>query len=190
MTALTNFLQINSGWHRQFRRRKDQLFAPMVWWCHRHHISANTLSWIGLLIGLAGVPVLWFNYWWFVIIELVSAWFDVLDGASARLNHTVSEYGKQLDYTIDMTLCFVLTGAAIIWLNMPWLVVIFDVYGVVLLLNWLAGSPLYIAPGRMTFVLFSVLGVPWLGILIGIPYAIIMLGLLAKHTVAPDPPTL
>ena len=66
-----------------------------------HQISANSITFIGFVIGLLAVPLLWLKlYNVALVLILVNRFFDGLDGAVARRNG-VTNLGGYLDITCD-----------------------------------------------------------------------------------------
>ena len=64
-------------------------------------ISANSITFIGFVIGLLAVPLLWLKlYPAALVLILVNRFFDGLDGAVARRNG-VTNLGGYLDITCD-----------------------------------------------------------------------------------------
>lgn len=174
-SGLLTFLEMRTGSHTRFRQRKDQLLKPLLLLLQRLGIQADHITIAGFIIGLLGIPVLWYSYGWFVAIELLSAACDGLDGPLARLSGKPSPAGAQLDFSADMTIGVTMCAALIVWTQQPMLVLCLNSYGMLLGLNWLMGSPLKVAPGRMLMVLASLLMLPILGIILAGLYSIYML---------------
>lgn len=71
-------------------------------------ISANFTSWLSLFVFLIGLYfyVFYNEYIWARVIAVVffmaGTFFDVLDGAVARLSATTSKFGSALDTVIDL----------------------------------------------------------------------------------------
>ena len=64
-------------------------------------ISANTITFAGLVLGVMVVPLLWFElYTTAMAVILVNRFFDGLDGAVAR-KYGPTNLGGYLDITCD-----------------------------------------------------------------------------------------
>lgn len=173
MTFLES-VQVNSQMHRSLRTQKDNLFAPVAKLCQRLGISANTVTAIGFGIGVLSIPLLFINYWWFVILFLVSTLADGVDGALARLQKTTSHRGAQLDYAVDLTLTLLISCGLIIWLQQPLWVLGLNMFGVLLLSNAVARYPLQIAPLRVTLLTCCLFGLPQIGLALLSAYSVVM----------------
>lgn len=75
---------------------------PVARGCIALGISANTLTWISLLLGaLAGVALAEGRFGLAAVLALASNLCDALDGLVARSTHTASDSGEVLDATVD-----------------------------------------------------------------------------------------
>jgi len=173
MTFLES-IQVNSHMHRWLRAQKDNLFVPIAKLCQRVGLSANAVTAIGFGIGVISVPVLFNSYWWFVMLFLVSTLADGVDGALARLQHTSSHRGAQLDYAVDLTLTIIISCGLIMWLQQPLWVLGLNMFGVLLLTNALARYPLRIAPLRVTLLVCCLFGLPQVGLALLTTYSVVM----------------
>lgn len=174
-SGLLTFLEMRTGSHTRFRQWKDQQLKPLVLTLQRLGIRADYISVFGFVLGLLGIPLLWYNYWWFAVIELISAACDGIDGSLARLSNNKSTAGSGLDFVVDITIGVAMCAALIIWTQQPILVLCLNSYGILVALNWLVGSPLKVAPGRMLMVIAVILMQPVLGIIVAGLYTIYML---------------
>lgn len=67
----------------------------------RLRVSANTITWLGFVIGIAVIPALAAQYYGLaLLLILVRSLADGLDGAVARATHT-TDYGGYLDIVLD-----------------------------------------------------------------------------------------
>lgn len=179
-------IQVNSPMHHGLRRRKDQLFAPLAKLCVQLHIQPNLVTMIGFGLGIASVPVLFLNYWWFVVLFGLSTIADGIDGSLARLLKVTSQRGAQLDYAVDLVLTIVISCGLIIWLQQPLWVLSLNMFGIVLLANAAARYPLQIAPGRVAVLICCLFGLPQATFVLMAIYSVIMFGyLLTKLQTAP-----
>lgn len=82
---------------------------PLTWLIANYtRLSANSLTRIGGLAGLAGSALLWFGYpGWAALAFTLFLLLDCSDGAIARLKGEVSEQGASLDLFWDRTILFV-----------------------------------------------------------------------------------
>lgn len=75
---------------------------PFVRLLARAKINPNLLTVLGLgFNGVTGWVLATEHLWVGGILVLFSAWFDMLDGALARLLHRTSRFGALLDSTVD-----------------------------------------------------------------------------------------
>jgi phosphatidylglycerophosphate synthase len=76
--------------------------SPIVPILSKAGFTPNSLTWIGLAINLAAAVVVGFNYLLIGgILVLVSALFDLFDGALARYTQKTTNFGALLDSTFD-----------------------------------------------------------------------------------------
>lgn len=183
MVRLLELLQVNSAMHHWLRQRKDAMFLPVAKVCARLGISATSVTILGWVIGLASIALLFVDYWYFAVGILLSTLADGVDGVLARYSNTVTQSGAQLDYTADLSLTLLTYSALTYWLQEPLWVIGLNLFGMVLLFNWLAHSPVRIAPGRMCLVPCIIVGLPQVGLFIVSGYAVLMYGLLLLRMV-------
>lgn len=162
--------------HQALRLYKDKLFLPLAKLCLTLHLSASQVSIIGAVIGLIGLPGLYFNYWWFVGFSIASFLCDGIDGTLARYTKQSTLAGAKLDYTIDVVLGVLQMGAIILWLQQPLWVISFNFYLGLQAVNWLFGSPLTLSTNRLVLLVSVVIGLPHLGLGVTTAYSIIMAG--------------
>ena len=187
MQRLLELLQVNSAMHQWLRTHKDAVFLPVAKFCARLGVSASAVTCIGWLIGIASIGLLFVNYWYFAVGILVSTLADGVDGALARSSNTVTKSGAQLDYAVDLSLTLLTYSALTYWLQEPLWVFGLNLFGMVLLFNWLAHSPIRIAPGRMGVVSGIIVGLPQVGLFLVSGYAVLMYGLLLIRMIGPHP---
>ncbi len=178
MKSLLTLIQRDSSVHQNIRKYKDRLFTPAAKMCVRLGVNPYGVSIIGLLIGLVSLGLLFVNYWYFVIGIVISTIIDGIDGNVARITNQITPQGKKLDFAVDLTLSLLTYSVLVIWLEEPLWIIGLNLFGLVLLLNKLAGSPLRIFPGRLWIVLFVVVGLPRWGLVVITLYAVSMYALL------------
>jgi len=84
------------------RRWIDPPLDRAAQWCAQRGARANTVTLLGLAIGLCAVPLLAFDqYGWALIVILLNRVIDGLDGALARRN-ALNPFGGYLDIVCDM----------------------------------------------------------------------------------------
>jgi phosphatidylglycerophosphate synthase len=95
---------------RHALRYAQRLLATSAQFCHRHHISADTISWVGFVIGLAVPLLLWKQLFMAAALGIIANRIcDGLDGMVARL-HGTSDAGAFLDIVLD----FLFYGAVVL----------------------------------------------------------------------------
>jgi CDP-diacylglycerol--glycerol-3-phosphate 3-phosphatidyltransferase len=87
----------------QFGRR---LFAKpvagLVHWLQGTGVTPNALTYIGFLLTVVTAFLLaWGSFRIGALVLLIAAWFDMLDGALARITGQSSTFGAFLDSTLD-----------------------------------------------------------------------------------------
>lgn len=69
---------------------------------YKKHLSANTVTYLALIIGITSAVALYYNK---IFLSLLLLWtsggLDVIDGELARLSRTTSEQGMLLDIFFD-----------------------------------------------------------------------------------------
>lgn len=167
-------LEINSALHERLRTFKDQIFKPVVRVLIQLHIPPNTVTILGLIIGLLSIPVLFINYWAFAGLLLVSTLADGIDGTLARTTKQVTDFGKKLDYTTDFILMTSVFIAVALWLQQPLWYIGLMVYGIIFLINKALRRPIQLAPGRMYIAIPIFFGWPVIGLSSVTLYSLIM----------------
>ena len=80
----------------------NKVTQPIARLLARTPLTPNAITWIGLGITvIAGVLVLTEHFLAAGIVVLAAGFFDMLDGALARLTERVSRFGAILDSTLD-----------------------------------------------------------------------------------------
>jgi CDP-diacylglycerol--glycerol-3-phosphate 3-phosphatidyltransferase len=80
----------------------DCVTQPVVKLLARTPLTPNTLTWLGLCVTAgAAVLVVTDNLFAAGFVVLVAGFFDMLDGALARITNRVSRFGGVLDSTLD-----------------------------------------------------------------------------------------
>jgi phosphatidylglycerophosphate synthase len=94
---------------RHALRYAQRLLAKSAQFCHRHHISADTISWVGFAIGLVVPLLIWKQLFMAAALGIIANRIcDGLDGMVARL-HGTSDAGAFLDIVLD----FLFYGAVV-----------------------------------------------------------------------------
>jgi len=69
-------------------------------------VSANAVTFMSLLVGVAGSALFYSHNWWVnligILLVIFAAVLDCCDGQIARLTHTSSQFGRVLDGTVDI----------------------------------------------------------------------------------------
>ena len=84
----------------KFREKRSKQLAPLARFLLKVHLTANRLTLISLLCGIASAYFLFDNYLLFLIFGLLHLLGDGLDGVVARVQG-VSKYGPYLDFWSD-----------------------------------------------------------------------------------------
>lgn len=182
MSALLDNFQANSKMHVASRAYKDGLFLPFAKAFHWFHVSPALVSVLGFALGILSIWLLFYNYWYFVIVITISTFLDGVDGALARYTKQVSDFGKQLDYYIDLSLMTLMYIAISIWVNdVRWLAGL-SVFFMVLALSKILKTNVTIFPGRMWLFVPVLVGLPIIGLMSVILYSVIALFVVLKTT--------
>jgi phosphatidylglycerophosphate synthase len=105
-----NFLLPSPMLDRHALLYAQRLLAKSAQFCHRHHINANTISWVGFAIGLAVPLLIWKKLFMAAALGIIANRIcDGLDGMVARLQGT-SDAGAFLDIVLD----FLFYGAVVL----------------------------------------------------------------------------
>src|SRR3989338_3680841 len=99
---------------RRFQRKRDTLLSPFADVLIHLHLSANSITIISLLSGLAAVYFLFHNYLLLVIFGFLHLLTDSLDGVVARRTKT-SALGTYLDHICNDGLLVILLMFKIGW---------------------------------------------------------------------------
>ncbi len=174
MLAWLKQLQVNSRAHHLVRAKKDALFLPIAKGLHKLGVTPDMVTWAGAALGLLSLPLLWVGYGWFVLAVAVSLLFDGIDGSLARYTKTENQTGEQLDHIVDTALMFLMVSALALWLQQPLWIVGINWHVALLLLNWLLGSPINIAPGRAAFLILLLFNNPPLMLVVYFGYAAVL----------------
>jgi CDP-diacylglycerol---glycerol-3-phosphate 3-phosphatidyltransferase len=86
-----------------FRSRMALLFtAPVVRLIARGKISPNAVTWSGFIVTCGAAALIMLGYPIIGgVVMLAAGYFDILDGALARLTGKVTPFGAVLDSTLD-----------------------------------------------------------------------------------------
>ena len=86
----------------RFRRGVDSITAPVGRQLVRAGVSADVLTFSGLVFAVATAWAIGAGYNWLAIILLTTAGFhDLLDGAVAKASHRASQRGSFYDSVVD-----------------------------------------------------------------------------------------
>jgi CDP-diacylglycerol--glycerol-3-phosphate 3-phosphatidyltransferase len=87
----------------EFRRTAARrITEPLKTALAKSRIKPNTLTWIALAISLIAAAAIATRYLFIGgLLVLLSGFFDILDGAVARLTNKVTRFGALLDSTFD-----------------------------------------------------------------------------------------
>jgi len=86
------------------------LRPPALWVASKCRVSANTVTWIGFVVGVAGLGLLATGWYWGAItgavLVLANLFCDHVDGPVSRITGTASLHGQWLDgfsgYVVEM----------------------------------------------------------------------------------------
>lgn len=99
--SITNKFNSVSIFCKNLRAKFDKYVTVLAKKIHKWGVSANTLSFIGLIIGLFAVNFLSFEHYFYALLcILANRFFDILDGSVAKLSK-VTKYGVFLDSAFD-----------------------------------------------------------------------------------------
>ncbi|EKD79486.1 MAG: hypothetical protein ACD_41C00057G0001 [uncultured bacterium] len=173
-------IQLNSTMHHWLRRQKDVLLLPIVKICLYLQIKPVLVTSIGALFGTVSLPLLWIDYRWFALAQLASLLCDGIDGSLARYSKRPSEFGKQFDYAVDVSIMLLTYSAVTVWLKQPIWIIGLNWYIGLWLVNWLFGRMLQLAPMRLLLTLSILIWLPQLGLALTWAYAVVMSFVLLK----------
>ncbi len=102
----------------RFRRGVDSITAPVGRQLVRAGISADVLTFSGLVFAVATAWAIGVGYHWLAIILLTTAGFhDLLDGAVAKASHRASQRGSFYDSVVDRVADAVIMGGVAYYLT-------------------------------------------------------------------------
>lgn len=88
--------------HYKRRSGYEQSSLPYGRICARLGLTPNMLTGVSLGVGVAAGILFWQRYWlWAIIAMLLSAFTDMLDGATARASNSGTRFGSVLDRVSD-----------------------------------------------------------------------------------------
>jgi len=94
----------------------QRITNPLVKILSKSGITPNVLTFVGLALNVAAAYLIAVGYFFFGgVLILVSGLFDLLDGALARFNNQVTQFGAILDSTIDRVSEAVIFCGLLIW---------------------------------------------------------------------------
>jgi len=80
----------------------EYITKPVVKLLARTHITPNAVTWFGFCLTIGGAALIFTgNFFIAGIVVLVAGYFDMLDGALARITGRVTRFGSVLDSTLD-----------------------------------------------------------------------------------------
>ncbi len=98
----------------KFRGQASKIMEPIAKAVARTGVTPNTLTLIGLLIGVAVALLFAFGFQSFAgFALLVAGFFDMIDGAVARVTGKETKFGGVLDSTVDRYTDFVIYAGII-----------------------------------------------------------------------------
>lgn len=105
----------------RFRDRANDLVRPVAKAIARTGIGPNTLTFIGFLVGLfAAFFFARGEQFWAGIILLLAGFFDIIDGAVARVLSRETAFGEVLDSVVDRYVDFMIfAGIIYAFLSVP-----------------------------------------------------------------------
>ena len=78
------------------------LTQPVVVLLAKTHITPNTITWFGFLLAIGATVLIIIGHPFAAgFVVLIAGFFDILDGALARLTKKVTTFGSILDSTLD-----------------------------------------------------------------------------------------
>jgi len=88
--------------HHKRRTGYEEGSLPYGRICVKLGLSPNVLTAVSLVIGVAAGVFFWKQHWWLAVAAmLLSAFTDMLDGATARASGTGTRFGSVLDRVSD-----------------------------------------------------------------------------------------
>jgi len=88
-----------SGVHKVIAYRLTQPVAQLL---AKTPITPNTITWLGFLLALGAATLIATGHLFAAgFVVLVAGFFDILDGALARVTNRVTQFGAVLDSTLD-----------------------------------------------------------------------------------------
>lgn len=174
---------MNSVMHQGGRKWKDAMFTPFAKFARWLKLTPIGVTTIGFILGLVSIGLLFTNYWYFAIAIAISTFLDGVDGRLARLTNQVTPLGVKYDYGVDFTLMLLVYISLTVWLQEPMWILGLNVFGLLLLLNYILDSPLKMFPGRMWVVTPAMLGFPRIGLMAVLLYTALMYMLLIKKMI-------
>jgi CDP-diacylglycerol--glycerol-3-phosphate 3-phosphatidyltransferase len=97
----------------------DCITQPVVKLLARTPLTPNTLTWLGFFITAGAAALIVTNHLFAAgFVVLVAGFFDMLDGALARITNRVSRFGGVLDSTLDrLSEAILLLGLLVIFVR-------------------------------------------------------------------------
>jgi phosphatidylglycerophosphate synthase len=93
-----------------FRNIGVRIFWPVSKFLASIGVTANKMTLVSFLMGIASVIFLFKNNWLFVLFAALHLLCDVLDGEIARFTKKATNYGVWLDHCADMFITLLLLG--------------------------------------------------------------------------------
>ncbi len=88
---------------------RKKIFGSMLKKLYNMHITPNVLTFLGLISAVLANIFIYHSRLLFTVFVLAYFLFDILDGASARINKATSMWGTALDDSIDLFIAFFTT---------------------------------------------------------------------------------
>ena len=175
---------------QRFRTYKSKRFDPLANLLLKIGLTANIMTFLSFLSGLAAVYFVFSDYWLFLIFAILHLFFDAFDGVLARKTKE-TKFGKNFDLVTDNLV------AVLLFVKLGWYLqdfypyIIAGLYGVAMLFHIVKDYPsLYLRTSSLivlfvaTFPGFPVeTGLLTLGYLVGGGVAVYSLALQLQYFV-------
>jgi len=102
------FAEEEGGGYLKWRNFRDKVSRPFCDFFHKHGITHNHLSYLGLAMVIPFIYFFGFNPWLSYIFILLNLFFDSLDGPMARFSGKASTRGAVVDIMFDHLSFFII----------------------------------------------------------------------------------
>jgi len=80
----------------------ENAMVPLLVLLNKLHITPNFITWVGLIINLAGAFLIYKGFFvWGALVIIFASIFDMIDGSLARYTNQKSKFGGFLDSVTD-----------------------------------------------------------------------------------------